>query len=280
MPFATLIPLIASAVGGVASLIGQGAQAKSEADIARENTDKTNAANLAAAQNAFAQNHQMWLENNAYNSPQEQMARLKLAGLNPNLVYGNGAVGNASGTIPQYQAPRQSYDYKSASIAGRIPETIMSFMNLQLQQAQLDNTKAQTASVQTKTANDVLMGRFLSDSMDDRLAAAGLPRVKKERAIADYMLNYGDYFDGKQFRQTKGFTGLSQYQLEGAKVGVERQKKTVDKIIQDILFRSKQNEWMKQGITTSDSPLLRMLSRMVGSGGFDLNEWIRQNFNK
>lgn len=41
-----------------------------------------------------------WNMQNQYNSPAEQMARLKKAGLNPNLVYGNGATAT-SGSMPR-----------------------------------------------------------------------------------------------------------------------------------------------------------------------------------
>lgn len=54
---------------------------------------------------AFNQNLQMWNLNNAYNDPSAQMARLKAAGLNPNLVYGGGNVtGNTSGGTPTYES--------------------------------------------------------------------------------------------------------------------------------------------------------------------------------
>lgn len=48
----------------------------------------------------------MWDLQNAYNSPEAQMERLKKAGLNPNLVYGSGnVVGNSSGSRPITNVP-------------------------------------------------------------------------------------------------------------------------------------------------------------------------------
>lgn len=49
---------------------------------------------LQQQQNEF--NLQMWKLNNEYNSPQAQMERFKAAGLNPNLIYGQGSNGNSS----------------------------------------------------------------------------------------------------------------------------------------------------------------------------------------
>lgn len=54
---------------------------------------------LAEQQNEY--NLNMWNLQNEYNSPQAQMQRLEAAGLNPNLMYGQGNTGNA------HSAPEQ-----------------------------------------------------------------------------------------------------------------------------------------------------------------------------
>lgn len=46
-----------------------------------------------------ADNLEFWHMQNTYNSPSSQMARYQQAGLNPNLIYGQGNSGNA-GPIP------------------------------------------------------------------------------------------------------------------------------------------------------------------------------------
>lgn len=74
----------------------------------------TNRANFELAKWQQAQNERMWHMNNEYNDPSNQMKRLSDAGLNPNLVYGSGAVGNSSSqaagpslpTMSAYQAPQ------------------------------------------------------------------------------------------------------------------------------------------------------------------------------
>lgn len=48
-----------------------------------------NRANDRRQQEAYEQNLRMWHLQNQYNSPASQIARLKAAGLNPNLIYGN-----------------------------------------------------------------------------------------------------------------------------------------------------------------------------------------------
>lgn len=56
-----------------------------------------------------------WNKQNAYNTPLKQMERLKLAGLNPNLVYGNGSVANTA-DAPKVAEVKES-DMGSRSIA-------------------------------------------------------------------------------------------------------------------------------------------------------------------
>lgn len=79
-----------------------------------------------------------WQMQNEYNSPLQQMQRLKDAGLNPNLVYGNGA------QTPSAQV-RQS-DMKSWSpqaVQFNSNSVLNSIYDVQVKQAQIDNMKTQ-----------------------------------------------------------------------------------------------------------------------------------------
>jgi hypothetical protein len=67
----------------------------------------TNKGALRRQRLADAENERRWHMQNAYNTPKEQMLRLKDAGLNPNLIYGSGGtnVGNAGAIAPSKPAP-------------------------------------------------------------------------------------------------------------------------------------------------------------------------------
>lgn len=73
--------------------------------LSQSSTNKANM-NLAKYQNAW--NYDMWQKQNEYNTPLAQMQRLKDAGLNPNLVYQNGADNTAASPsradVPHLQA--------------------------------------------------------------------------------------------------------------------------------------------------------------------------------
>lgn len=111
--------------GDIWSLIGAGVTWGKDAWQNKKNRE------LEAQRRKYDQ--AQWERQNRYNHPIEQMARLKEAGLNPNMIYGSSpgsAVGNA-GAIPAGQAP----DYS-------LTNPVTGFMNTKVQQAQSDNLKA------------------------------------------------------------------------------------------------------------------------------------------
>lgn len=84
-----------------------------------------------------------WNMQNEYNTPEAQMQRFKEAGLNPNLIYGQGNSGNAGApSMPTPQRPSFTPgDYSGVSSAGA--GALAGYLNLELAQAKYDNLKAQ-----------------------------------------------------------------------------------------------------------------------------------------
>lgn len=87
---------------------------------------------------------------NAYNSPAEQMKRLREAGLNPNLVYGNGVVQGQSAQIKGASAPSSSAT--RTNIDGG--KAVMGFLNAKQMELQNDNLVAQN-KVLTEQAKNI-----------------------------------------------------------------------------------------------------------------------------
>lgn len=94
-----------------------------------------------------------WQTEADYNSPKQQMQRLKEAGLNPHLVYGKGAdatMGSVkSGSIPhsQAQAPKLDYNFQ---------KSISDVMGAQATKLQVDNLKTQNEILQAEAAGKQL----------------------------------------------------------------------------------------------------------------------------
>lgn len=68
----------------------------------RNARDETNEWNREQSLEAYQRDMEMWRIQQEYNSPSSQMARYQAAGLNPNLIYGQGSSGNST-SMPSYQ---------------------------------------------------------------------------------------------------------------------------------------------------------------------------------
>lgn len=89
-------------------------------------------------------NIEFWNMQNNYNSPQAQMARFQAAGLNPNLIYGQGNSGNAGSiSTPDVQTPQFRSPEWGNVISGGGFAYINSMYDLEIKQAQVDNMKLQ-----------------------------------------------------------------------------------------------------------------------------------------
>lgn len=114
---AAAIPAVGGVIGSILGNIGAGKRQR-----------KADKANI-----------KFWQMQNAYNDPAQQMSRLKKAGLNPNLIYGqsvSGATGQAGAVAPSKAAP-YSMDIGSAANTG---------ISAYQAQAQVNNTNMKTAT--------------------------------------------------------------------------------------------------------------------------------------
>lgn len=152
MPLLATLGNIGKNILGGLPIVGGLIQGNMNAKVARENTDKTIAANREMAKYQYDRDLEMWNKGNVYNSPMAQMERLKAAGLNPNMVYGSGsAAGMSAGQLPKYNAPTASYNYVPPV---DIPSMIAQFQNFRINSAQIRNTDA--AAVAKESVNRVM----------------------------------------------------------------------------------------------------------------------------
>lgn len=109
-------------------------------DINKRNIEATRAANDLSRQWSLDD----WNRQNAYNSPLQQMNRLREAGLNPALVYGNGAqAATAMVKTPTASAPTQEAPRMAPVQTPDIGSVIGQYYQLQSLQADVENKKAQ-----------------------------------------------------------------------------------------------------------------------------------------
>jgi len=128
---------------------------------AKQAQERENKANRQMAEYQYSKDLEMWNRQNEYNNPQSQMERFKAAGLNPNLIYGQGNAGNAS-TLPKYSAPTIKKRAGLPDIQGVIP----AYQDYELKQAQTDNVTANTRLQEEKATSEAVnraMGQFHLD---------------------------------------------------------------------------------------------------------------------
>jgi hypothetical protein len=137
------MPIDAGLLSAGSNVLSQGINAVS--------TGTTNRANRRHAEKMMQwevnANRQNWQLQNEYNHPKQQMQRLKEAGLNPNLVYGNGAVAtggqisSASGRSPQGQAPQ--FD---------LGGIVSGYLDAEAKKVQIDNANEVNKNLKTERA--------------------------------------------------------------------------------------------------------------------------------
>lgn len=121
-------------------------------------TTLTNATNRSENKKAYERNLHMWNLENEYNHPVQQMARLKEANLNPNMVYGSGATTLSASTKSSSAPTIQPYQFN-------ILDALNSYQDIKQKDATINNINAQTQnaiatkdSINAQTQNALLQG--------------------------------------------------------------------------------------------------------------------------
>lgn len=124
-------------------------------------TAMTNRANERMQQQQNAWNLEQWERNNAYNSPAAQMQRLKAAGLNPDIMYGqnaSGASGNSPAPAPGTQPiPKQPF---------RVDPYLTAQLKLLASQTYKNNMDGKVSDIQAQNDEELMY--------DERLQKLGL----------------------------------------------------------------------------------------------------------
>lgn len=129
MPFPLLIPLIAAGVSAVGNLIANNQQKKANMELAKFQAD---------------QNKSLLDQQLQYNSPASQMRRFQEAGLNKNLIYGQGNPGNQSAPLSYPDIGRTDVTALASNILPNVSQLMMTQAQVGALDAKTRNTYAQT----------------------------------------------------------------------------------------------------------------------------------------
>lgn len=155
---------------------------------------------MYAQQNA--DNLKFWHMQNEYNSPAAQMARLKSAGLNPNLMYGTGA---SAGIASQVKAgDTGSWKPAPLNVGSAVGSGIMMYTDLKQKQAQTDLLKTQQEIAKQEldlksllTIGQAIKNRSAGFDADQKFRMQaeldGLIKSKLEVMKGQYSIALGDF---------------------------------------------------------------------------------------
>lgn len=222
------IPIVGSVIDGITGIFNSSQQAK----VSKRNTDRTIQANWDLANLKYQKDLEQWYRENAYNAPDEQMRRLRNAGLNPNLVYGTGSVtGNTTTSGPRFDRPDVEYNYEPFQFPiNAISRGIQFIQDNRLRDRQIAETEERVKNLATqrdalkaKTESEIinqiyykLRGKSagLKYKLDQALfrtqldyARENLRRLRGEVSLQDYKKQslltktYGDYYRGLGYKQ-------------------------------------------------------------------------------
>lgn len=237
-----ILPAAIAAGQLITGLIGQNRQNKYEKGLARYQAEM-NEKYLAAQ--------------NAYNTPQQQMSRFQQAGLNPNLIYGQGNPGNQSESL-KYPQQRSVDQTQALNAIGP------NFMNAMMTQSQVQAIDAKTRDTyvvtrlhelqnQVMARNPALQDSGFEAIMSSLISSAEIKASEsKIKGQESRLLTTQDLSTGLQWGEQMFMRQLDlleqKFKLGGLDATLKAQVVN-SKEFQNELLRI-QSEWMKDGKIT------------------------------
>jgi len=183
----------------------------------------------------FTDNVNFWKQQNEYNDPSSQMARLQKAGLNPAMMYGGSGGAASSGQAGSIQTPDiQRPEFRPQDF-GQIPQQIGAYADIGIKKAQTNllrtqNTNATLESIgkalQNKHLNfDFWQKRRLKDWSFDavrenvRLMNMQMQNIRSRNIVDDQGRNLETLLKNDMSR--KGIA-LREYELKLNKIGLQK----------------------------------------------------------
>jgi hypothetical protein len=255
-----------TAVANTANAAATGKQNKKSRQFSRETYAKTKADNI-----------QFWNMQNEYNSPSAQMARLKEAGLNPNMVYDKGGAVQPAGNIATPDV--QGGQFRTPDFGSIGTGLVQGYFDTKIKQAQYDNLKAQnTVALQeaalkaaqvagevSRTEGQGYSNIFAKTNLNNALEQAGL-QTKKLNADIQYTLSENERKAAMQapnlliaaqtVLKMKADTASSEAQREQILQNIQNLK-------QDYRLKVFEEDLAKQGIFKWDPLWARALAQFL-----------------
>lgn len=156
--------LLSSLVGGIFGMASQNATNKANIQMMREQ----NEFNRQEAEKARDFQVDMWNKSNDYNTPAQQMQRLTEAGLNPNLVYGNGTSDMTAAAVPSTNMARASSTPTLQNPSVAAMNIAQALASIKVQNQQAENMEQQNKNLAEDTRSKRINNDILENTQTER----------------------------------------------------------------------------------------------------------------
>lgn len=183
--FLSWIPVIGPFVDTIAKFFSNRKTNATNLQIARE----TNQANRELAEYQAQFNERMWHQQNEYNSPSAQLERYAQAGLNPNLVYGQGTPGNA-GDYPKYERPQMIAAHMQPFTGWNLGLSNIFENAFKYRNAKLDLERKETENRKADAEKAILDYQVIGASLNNTLLTEKGNLTKWQRKLLENTFQY------------------------------------------------------------------------------------------
>lgn len=212
-----------------------------------------------------------WNMQNQYNSPQQQMARLKAAGLNPNLVYGTGSVVANSQSMPR-QTDSKSWNPNAPMAQLDGASVIGSYLDTRMKNQTINNLKAQQQNLQMETLLKAAQRTATLQSVDTK--AFQLERDKGlypgslqiQQATVDKIIQGMDLERQRNTRQAQmqGEQILNMIQQRSLNnLTMEQKNAAIDLMRKDARIKELDAQFADKGVRPNDSMIWKIVSEII-----------------
>lgn len=193
----------AGIISGLFGALGQNVAIDKQIKAQQEENEKNRMYNFNLAQLQNKWNLEQWNRENEYNSPAQQMARLKAAGLNPDMMYQNGTSGLTAASSPSMTAgaPSSPVDMSALGQKRTIGDAIHQGLQDALVGAQIDVMKSEARKNNAQAGGQEItnetLGQINQATFYKIVADAGLSREQTRVAekTGDMLISQKQHFD-------------------------------------------------------------------------------------
>lgn len=284
MPFGLDDAAVGALIAGAASAIGSGTNAIATGKLNRKNRRWQE--KMFSRQNEVAREN--WEMQNAYNSPVRQMQRFREAGLNPNLIYGQGNAGNAGDISVGKPGNPDTSVPDVGSVIGGVKDGLFSYYDIRMKNAEISRVEKQNELIKleeiykslrnsklivdTKLGSQLFGNREVANQYTGKLLETQLEmwdlQMQKTRQDMQLDLNKDEREAIASSRDL--FTAIEKIGLlraTTAKTWAERQRiyAQINNIKTDTAIKELDRQLKASGVMPTDNIVARIISRYFGA---------------